>query len=326
MRSSDQLARLLTLVPYLQSHPGLTVADLAEHYGTTSKRIQAELTLLWMCGPSSMPGDQIEFNMDDIEAGGAIEVSNADYLTRPMRFSQEEAFALVVALHAIAEVVTSEQAQAVASALAKLEALIGQRGAPRVAVRVAGGDQGVRAIILDAIESGTRLRLTYDGVSRGRTTEPVVDPVEIAVRDGAAYLRAWSLDRGDWRTYRLERVVQAEPTGDPVSDHGELPALTQTWFDGRATVVPVVLDLASSSRWLAEYDPVDSVSELPGGGVRATFPLVDPAWLTHRLLQLGDQVRLVSPIEAGDEAVRAARAGLELYLDLDPDTASGTSS
>ena len=315
MRSSDQLARLLTLVPFLQTHPGLTVEQVAEHYGTTGKRIQAELQLLWMCGPSSMPGDQIEFNMDDIEAGGPIEVSNADYLTRPMRFSREEALSLVVALHAIGELVTSAQATAVASALAKLEALIGDSAAPRVAVRVAGGDARVRQVILDAIDAGQRLQLTYDGVSRGRTTAPVVDPLQIVVRDGVAYLRAWSLDRQDWRTYRLERVAEAVLTGESVADHGELEPLQQSWFEGRG-VGSVVLELTPSARWLAEYDPIEHSDELPGGALRATFPLVDPAWLTHRLLQLADQVTVVQPQGAGQAAAQAARQGLAAYAAL----------
>lgn len=316
MRSSDQLARLLTLVPFLQAHPGLTVDQVAAHYGTKPARIRAELTLLWMCGPSSQPGDQIEFNMDEIEAGGPIELSNADYLTRPMRFTRDEAFALIVALHAIGEVVTSDQAEAVASALAKLEQLVGEQGSPRVAVRVAGGDPAVRAAVLAAIEHRRRLHLTYDGLSRGRTTRPVVDPAELIVREGAAYLRAWSLERGDWRTYRLQRIAAAVPTGEAAQEHGPLPALTTGWFDDRVQSERVVLELDAQARWVAEYDPVEQAEPTADGGVRATFTMVDPAWLTHRLLQLGDHATVVEPAGADAGAIGAARRALELYRGL----------
>ena len=81
-------------------------------------------------------GDLIEIDMDAAQEQGTIHLTNADYLTRPMRFSVDEAMSLVVALRAVAEVASGDTAVAVACALAKLEALVSNAEASRVAIRV----------------------------------------------------------------------------------------------------------------------------------------------------------------------------------------------
>ena len=63
-----------------------------------------------------------------------------------------------------------------------------------------------------------RQRLDYHGPSRGVATRPLVDPERIVVRDGYAYLDAWSHERGAWRSFRLDRIVAVTPTDRPVSD------------------------------------------------------------------------------------------------------------
>src|SRR5674536_245762 len=134
--STDQVARLLALIPYLQARPGITLADAAAAFSISQKQLMADLWVAFMCGlPGGMPGDLIEVDMDAVEGEGVIRLSNAAVLSKPLRLAPHE------------------------------------------------------------------------GGARGDTTQPVVDPVAIVVRDGYAYLEAWSLDRDGWRSYRLDRIV-----------------------------------------------------------------------------------------------------------------------
>ena len=55
--------------------------------------------------PGLMPGDLIEIDMDAVDGEGVIHLSNADYLTRPLRLTADEALALVLALRTLREVV-----------------------------------------------------------------------------------------------------------------------------------------------------------------------------------------------------------------------------
>lgn len=313
MKSTDQLGRLLTLVPYVQANPGVTAAQVAEHYGTTTAQIIKDLNVLWFCGPNNQPGQQFDFNMDAIIEGEPIEVWNGQDVRRPQRFNKTEALALRVALAALLPVVPSEQRAVVASTLAKMEAVSGAQGA--VAVQLASGSDQIREVLADAIAARQRVRLSYDGLSRGATSTPEVDPVEVVVRDGFAYLRGYSIDRDDWRTYRLDRVVEVQTTGVGVGDHGPAPTMGSGWFaDDQGH--EVTLTLAPRARWVTEYDPVRDVTALEDGRVRATFQVADEGWLALRLLQLGNGVEAVDPPEAARGAREIAQAGLELYAEI----------
>lgn len=311
MNSTDQVARLLALVPYLQAHGDCDVRATAALFGVTPKQLVADLNVLWFCGlPGGMPGDLIEVDMDAL-AEGTIRLTNADFLARPLRFTLDEAMSLVVALRALQEMGDSSLQGAVASALAKLDAVVGS-ATPRVGVQLAAGAEDVREALLDAVARGAAVRLEYDGPSRPQATFPLVDPERITVRDGYTYLDAWSHDRAAWRTYRLDRIAAVTPTEQPISDHGAAPVFTAGWLDERPDAAEITVTLAEAGRWITEYVPTRRVEET-GAGVQVTLLVADPAWLRRLLLRLGPAVLAVDPPRAAQSAREAAREALGLY-------------
>lgn len=313
MRSSDQVSRLLALVPYLQRHPDADLRHTADLFHVTPRQLIADLQVLWYCGlPGGLPGDLIEVDMDAVETEGRIRLTNADYLDRPLRFSLDEAMSLAVALRALLEMGDSELTAAVRSALTKIEAAVGDVG-PQVGVQVEGGTEEIREHLAAALDAQVAVQLTYHGASRGVTTTPVVEPVRVVVRDGYAYLDAWSRDRNDWRTYRLDRIAEVAVTNEPVAERGEAPTFDSGWLDQRPDATPVTLDVTSEARWITEYFPMQQVEERPDGGARVTMLVADPAWLRRLLLRLGTTVVSVDPPEAARSAEQAARDALALY-------------
>ena len=309
--SAEQVSRLLALVPYLQANPGIAVTEAAKTFKITPRQLMADLNVLWMCGlPGGLPDDLIEIDMDAAQEQGTIHLTNADYLTRPMRFSVDEAMSLVVALRAVAEVASGDTAVAVACALAKLEALVSNAESSRVAIRVASGDEQVRNVLTTAIAQGQRVALVYDELVRGETSTPEVDPVRIDLRDGAAYLQAWSHERDDWRTYKLDRIASVTALDVAVDDHGVPPQPVVGWFDGSGS--KATLELGPRATWITEYYPSSSVEAADGGLTIATFPVSDPAWLRALLLRLGGQARVLQPAGAAADAVREACDALAL--------------
>lgn len=318
MASADQVARLLALVPYLQAHPDADLAETARVFRVPPKQLVADLEVLWYCGlPGGLPGDLIEIDMDAIESEGRIRLTNADYLARPMRFTLDEALSLVVGLRAVRELAGGDTVAAVDSILAKLEALTGAPASGIVGFAESTGPAAVRDVLVRGIAEGRAVRLTYDGSTRAQTTTPLVDPVGLATRDGFGYLDAWSHDRRDWRTFRVDRIADAELTDTPVTDHGPAPQGPGSWLDNREAQV-VRLDLDERARWVAEYYPVRSVVPLPGGGVRVELLVADPAWLRGLLLRLGPRVRSVDPATLIPSAAAAASETLAAYQRLSP--------
>jgi len=305
MKAGPQVARLLTLVPYLQHREYADVAEVAADFHVTPRQILNDLQVLMMCGlPGGLPDDLIEIDIDLAREEGVIYLRNSP-MDRPLRFTRDEAVSLIVAVEAVREVADAATAQAAQSVIGKLSALLGET--PPVKIDVAAGGGDVRDSLAEAIAKHRQVRLTYDGLARRGTTTPVVDPVNVEIRDGASYLVAWSLDRDGWRSYRLDRVVSTELTGEPVADHGSPPAAVGTLIDVPATAT---LDLDAEAAWVAEYYPTRGVKALPGGAVRVVLPVADQGFLTGLILRLGPNVLAVDPPSAAEDALAEARACL----------------
>lgn len=314
--SLEQVARLLALVPYLQANPDADLAATAAKFGVTQRRLLADLEVLWFVGlPGGMPGDLIDIDMDAVEEQGRISLSNAEYLSRPMRFTIEEVTSLIVALRAVREVTGGVDGEAVDSALAKLSKVAGARESNRVGFAVATSASTIRDRLASAIEAGEAVRLSYDGLTRAETTTPVVEPHRLSVRDGYVYLEAWSRDRDAWRTFRLDRIADVEPADGGVADRGEPPPFDGGWLEVRPDAALVTLTVTNQAHWISEYYPVRSVARTRGGW-RVQLLVADPAWLRSLLLRLGPGVRAVDPAEAAESARAAASEALALYTEV----------
>ena len=131
--AKDQVARLLTLVPYLHAHGEVRLDEAARALGVEPDQLLGDLKVLFMCGlPGGYPDDLIDVDIDALEGpdgvrtDGVIRVSNADYLARPLRLSPTEASAVIVALRALRNGAKDDTREVVDRALAKLEAAAAQ--------------------------------------------------------------------------------------------------------------------------------------------------------------------------------------------------------
>jgi len=217
------------------------------------------------------------------------------------------------------------RAAVLTSALDKLTAATGEAAAA-VDVRLAvEGAPAVVSALGEAVLAGRRLRLRY--VTAGDVMSVrEVDPIRLLSEDEHSYLLAWCYRADDERLFRVDRVLEAEVLDVPVAAH-----VLSAASSASATFSPdpegelVTLELESRARWIAEQVPVESVENLPDGAFRVTLRVVDPAWLRHLLLQVGGEVRSVSPARIGTAAAAAARAALAAYGE-GADVRSGDSS
>src|SRR5690606_19842705 len=160
-----QVARLLSMLPYLRSHPSTPVAEVAGLFGVSERQVIRDLQVLWFSGlPGLQMGDYIEVDMESVEGEGVISVANADYLARPLRLRTGEAVALIVALRIVASVPGSFERGAMERAVAKLEDAAGEVAQRAAAVQVqVDGDAvaEVAATVRAALDARRRLHLSY---------------------------------------------------------------------------------------------------------------------------------------------------------------------
>lgn len=317
--AKDQVGRMLALVPLIRRRGEMHVEEAAALFGVTPAELVRDLNTLVFCGlPGQMPGDLIEMDFDALEPGGdgMIRIWNADYLSAPLRLSAAEASALVVALRTLRDSATEDTLGTIDSALAKLEAAA--EGAPAVAsVHVPERERAVTAVkstLAEALRTGRQVRLGYHVPARDEDTERVVDPIGVVTLHGLGYLDAWCHRAEDRRSFRLDRVVRAEVLETPAEPHDLAPLDLADGIFRPAPDLPVArLRLAPRARWVAEYYPVEAVSEGPDGALDVEMRVADPAWMTRLLLRLSGGVEVLGPDEFIQTYRQAARSALALY-------------
>ncbi|MFC4536861.1 helix-turn-helix transcriptional regulator [Sphaerisporangium dianthi] len=314
MSTADRLPRLLALVPYLMSHPGAQVPEVARLFGLTEKQLVDDLQLVWMCGlPGHTPGDLIDVSWD----GGEILIDNADTIARPLRLGIDEASALLVALRMLAELPEFAEGDALARVIAKLERAAGE-GAAAVSNQVAfelDAAPDAMTTVRQALREGRRLSLRYYVPGRDEITPREVDPTRLVMADGRSYLEGWCYRADGMRLFRLDRIVGVETlevAASPPAD-AEPIDVTDGVFRPSPTDELVELELTPVGRWVAEYYPCEEVTELGEGRLRVTLRARDQGWLVRLALRLGDSGQVVSPVSLADRVREAASAALARY-------------
>lgn len=313
--AADRLSRLLAMVPYLTARQGVPLAEAARHFDISEDELVEDLQLLFVCGtPGHLPDDLIEAEWES----GRVYLTNADAIARPLRLGLDEAVALLAGLRTLTAVRGVSDSAALDGALAKLSAAAGDAVHAADAVSVdldSGAGPEVLSACRTALEGRRRLHLRYLVTARDEATERDVDPMRLVSADGRWYLEGWCHRAEDTRLFRLDRVLQA----DVLEDDGTPPAdavarnLDDALFRPGPDDLVVTLVLQPWARWVAEYYPVESVTELDEDRLRVRLRTADDGWLRRLLLRLGGGATVEDPPELAQATVELADAALRAY-------------
>ncbi|MGW6637760.1 helix-turn-helix transcriptional regulator [Streptomyces cyaneofuscatus] len=233
-------ARLLSLLSLLQARRDWPGALLAERLDVSPRTVRRDVDRLRELGypVAAMKGPDGGYRLD---AGTELP---------PLLFDDEQAVALAVALQ-IATASGAGIEEAAARALNTVRQVLPARLRHRVdTLRVTAVDRpenrpgpqvdsGVLMAIGAAVHAREVLRFDYSPVSApgpvrpeaaaegkgGRDVLPPprrVEPHHLVTWGRRWYLVAWDLERGDWRTFRADRIAPRAPTG-PRFTPRELP-------------------------------------------------------------------------------------------------------
>jgi proteasome accessory factor C len=312
-RSKQQVARMLALVPYLQSHDGIPVNDVADEFGVSSKQIRDDLRLLMYTGVGEYAGELIDFDLGALEEDGVVYIRDADFMPRPLRITASEGMALIVALRTLRASASGAQLPIIDSALSKLESAVNVETDLPVDVLVEAPDPAIHATLVHALAEGKRVEIVYGTASRDDRTTRKVDPRRLFTENGHLYLEAWCLRAEDLRFFRLDRVEAAELTGEDAADHDAEPRDLATSFFTVGDDAPyAVLDLDPHAHWLTEYYQVEEI-ERRGDVLRVKMFGGDWSWLRRLVLRNAGTVTVVEPSSLADDVIAHARAALSAY-------------
>lgn len=176
----------------------------------------------------------------------------------------------------------------------------------------AGGAGAVLAAVRRATARRERLRLVYVSATDERT-ERDVDPLELVSDGSHLSLLAWCCTARGERTFRLDRIVSAEPTGRAADPHPRPRSAAGRRPDRIADGETAVLHLEPGGRWLAEQIPCEEVVRLADGSLRVRVVGRDERWLVGLVLSAGRHLRGVEPRSLAAAAAARARGALERY-------------
>ena len=174
--------------------------------------------------------------------------------------------------------------------------------APLVDLRAVDGLPAL-PLVFDAIRQRAAVRFGYRGEERH------VDVAGLRFRSGRWYLIGFDRDRGEARTFRIDRI-----TGPPALDEAgsaQVPAgfdvdgafSRDPWQfgEGEAVEVDVLVDGAESGRVATELGEDAVVEHRDDGAVVVRLPVTDTEALVLWVLDLLDHAEVVAP-----EAIRTA--------------------
>ncbi|WP_280238685.1 helix-turn-helix transcriptional regulator [Nocardia abscessus] len=206
-------ARLLRLLSLLQLRGDWTGPALAQRLGVSTRTIRTDVERLRTLGypVHATPGVAGGYRLG---AGSALP---------PLLLDDDEAVAVAVGLVTAANGAVTGIEEMAVRALTKLQQVLPSRLRHRVVALTAATvhvpwsgrptvDAAVLTAVAGAIRASERLRFDYETHS-GTMSRRDVEPHRMVHWRGHWYLVAWDTGRGDWRTFRVDRITPKIPNG-----------------------------------------------------------------------------------------------------------------
>jgi predicted DNA-binding transcriptional regulator YafY len=312
---SNTSARMLRLLSLLQTHRYWPGGELAGRLEVSERTLRRDVDRLRELGYPVHASRGVAGGYQ-LQAGAALP---------PLLLDDEEAVAIAVGLRTAAAGAVDGIEETSVRALSKVIQVMPPRLRRRVnALReytvpavMRGGpsvDAEALTVLAQACRDEERLRFTYTG----RVGEPaarLVEPHRLVSLGRRWYLVAWDVERHDWRTFRVDRLADAAPTGARFRPR-ELPAEDAAAFvrQGLAALsirYRVVVDVAAPAADVrAVVDRWGTVEETGDGACRLTMGVDSLDWPALVLGAVGADFTVVEPAQLGDYLRRTG----ELFL------------
>jgi proteasome accessory factor C len=290
-------ARLLDLVPYLTTHQGIAISELAKTFNTTVKEITDDLNTLWMCGlPGYTPLELIDLEFES----GFVSIRNAETLAAPRALDRAEALSIYMGLDLLSAELGGSNSSLVSEITNLQEQLRSQLiSAPQVQIEASLASE-LRALILRAIRRRGWLEITYHSAANDQVTKRQVAPYELSQSGSHEYLQGYCDNAKAIRNFRADRIVAVSEIADQLWPRDQVLSKNEA--------IEYQVKVHSASRQVLEVLP-----QVAPGSSNATIQGYNAQWISRAILSLGGQVEAVNPSEIRDAVHARAMATLENY-------------
>lgn len=225
-----------------------------------------------------------------------------DYSLAPLQLTMREALLLRLALSSVSQLADTPFKQERESLLAKMQALIPTRHQQdtehllqTIHLDVPERNYAVPFIeqLLESARTGQWLRISYR--SARQASQQTILPRRLYSSSGFWYCEAYSLERREERTYRVDRFVEVSATQPP--QHIESPRSELPY--GHPSHPEVRIQLTARGVLMMERDRNLGDAIQPhgedGGLLCFRCPPAEYDWLVRTLLNLGSEAEVLAP-------------------------------
>ena len=293
----ERTARLLDLVPYISSHQGVSLKELAKTFKVDQGQMTNDLTTLWMCGlPGYTPLELMDLDFES----GFVTIHNAETLAKPRSISFDEGVALVLGLDLLRSAISPDR-----SDLLERIDLLSQRLAELIKLPSALSatslvNQEVSSAISGALNSRMGLEITYHALYRDEVSTRVIFPIEMVESEGHLYLSSYCYSAMDFREFRIDRIQGALVQ----KVQQEIPKSTIQQSSYTATIKVLTPTRAIAERFKQSELTVNTQFD---------FQTYSLQWMERSIMASGGAVCLQSPPEVRKSIAAMAQSMLDRY-------------
>jgi proteasome accessory factor C len=293
----ERTSRLLDLVPYIYTHQGISLVDLAEVFEVSTNQMISDLTTLWMCGlPGYTPLELMDLDFES----GYVTISNAPTLARPRSITHEEGVALVLGLDVLRSAISTERTDLIEAIGSLSKRIIGLVNLPLALSASSDISHEIATAVKKAIAHRSGLQISYHSLYKDEISARVVLPLEMLESQGFLYLHAYCFTALDFRHFRIDRIQSAN------SAEIEKPSTVQPSYPEK---IGFAVKVVRPTRDVAERF---QESDLEAGTV-FEGSVFSQHWIARSVLASGGAIELLSPAGIRSELAKRAKMILNLY-------------
>lgn len=307
--------RLLAMLRFFsQGNTTIKFADLARKFNITEQQAKKDVEKLSLCG-----FDQYDLLSILIEGDSVIVWRDTHVPDKPARFSQRESTAMLKALEAAGigsenplynKIVETKAAQEFDAD--RISRII-KKGTP-------AGLKDIMQNVSQALVEHKLLKIEYASAKDATPQSRMVEPHSLFNDADVWYLEAWCRKAQDVRTFRIDRIKQAELQTEEFG-YRELPVFTSAIrFDNTQEAQLAIYEkgILSEFTWpgIKVYQPDEAPFGMPQPNnfrtqapvLLATIPYLSENWLPQQVAATLGEVELLAPYTLRQAVQTYARA------------------
>ena len=175
------------------------------------------------------------------------------------------------------------------------------------------------SLIYEASIAKKQILVSYYGIDTKDLTERVVDPYAFKLNFGIWYLIGFCHLRGEMRTFRIDRIRQAEALSEPFDIdpnfnidayfRGSWGIVTGPEYKVKLKFSPSIADFISECSW----HPSQKLSKNKDGSLNAEFNVDGLSEIKTWVMGFGEKVEALEPVELRGDIIKTLRKTLQLY-------------